>query len=360
MKTPSHGPIPPPPTGAQGGAARARPVRVRRPTQRDIALATGLSQTAVSLVLNRVEPSSSVSAEARQRILNAAQQLGYVPDRIARHRPSVRTHTLACIVPDFTRAGHPALLRGFQTAADAAGHDTLVFDSEGTPERERRALQWLAQGRVDGVLAAFSHTDEDSLFQTVGARAAVALLDRQAQAPVHGFDRLHSDEADAAQAMTQALLDKGHRRIVLLSCAQGTGALHQQGHEAAMALAGLSPQLLPARDASLAAGEQALAGALAGGLAFSAVFASSDLLALGAIAALRAHGRRIPQDVAVVGFDDLPAAQLLHPGLSTVGRNPEGIGRFAARLLITRLDSEAVRPGRSVKLPFQLLLRSTS
>lgn len=356
MKTPSH--IPQQPSDPSITRPR-RPALVRRPTQRDIALATGLSQTAVSLVLNKVEH-SSVSAEARQRILSAAQELGYVPNRSARNLQSARSYTLACVVPDLTNPTYPALVRGFQTAADAAGYDTMVFDSDGTPERERRALKWLAQGHVDGVMAVFFHVDEDALFQAVGARAAVVLLDSQARPPAHGFDRLHINNAAAAQAMTQALIDKGHRRIALLGSARGPGAQRQLGYEAAMALAGLSPQVLNAPDFTQPAGEKTLASALAAGLDCSAVFAANDLLALGAVAALRAAGRRIPEEVAVAGFDDIPTAQLLQPGLSSVSRNEQGIGRFAAKLLIARLDVEAVRPGRSVELPFQLVLRGST
>src|SRR5947207_7539876 len=92
----------------------------RRPTQRDIALATGMSQTAVSLVLNHVEP-STVSVQARERILRTAERLGYVPNRMARNLRSARTHALACIVPDLTNPTYPSLVRGFQSAADAAG-----------------------------------------------------------------------------------------------------------------------------------------------------------------------------------------------------------------------------------------------
>jgi LacI family transcriptional regulator len=333
---------------------------LRRPTQRDIAEATGLSQTSVSLVLNRVAP-STVSEEARERILRTAQQLGYVPNRMARNLQSARTRTLACIVPDITNPTYPALIRGFQSAADAAGYDTMIFDTDGAPEREQRALQWLSQGHVDGVLALFFHVDEATLLASTRGRVAVVQIESQAYQPSRDIDKIYIDNAAAAQAMTEALISKGHQHIAMLCCALGPGAERQRGYHAAMRQAGLQPYLIAAEDFTQAAGLQAMTTELANHFRCSAVFAANDLLAIGVMAALRAAGRRIPDDVAVAGFDDIPAAQLLQPALTTVRRSEQAIGRFAAELLIARLDGpDADRPGRGFELPFQLVLRDSA
>lgn len=333
---------------------------MRRPTQRDIAMATGMSQTAVSLVLNNVA-SSTVSLEARERILQTARRLGYVPNRMARNLQSTRTRTLACIVPDITNPTYPALIRGFQVAADAAGYDTMIFDTDGAPEREARALEWLAQGHVDGVMALFFHTDEAALLEAVRGRTAVVLIESQAYRPSEVIDKLYIDNAAAAQAMTQALIDKGHQHIAILTSPLGPGAERQRGYQAAMQQAGLVPHTIATEDFTQDAGQRAMAAQLAAGFVGSAVFAANDLLAIGAMAALRAAGRRIPEDVAVAGFDDIPAAQLLHPALTTVRRSEQAIGRFAAELLIARLDgADADRPGRGFELPFQLVLRDSA
>jgi len=343
------------------GAPRPAPeVALKRPTQRDIALATGLSQTSVSLVLNGVEP-STVSAPARERILQAAKQLGYVPNRMARNLQSARTQTLACIVPDITNPTYPALIRGFQSAADAAGYDTMIFDTDGTPEREHRALQWLSQGHVDGVMAVFFHVQEVELLKAVRGRVAVVQIESQAHRPSDAIDKIYIDNAAAAQAMTQALIDKGHQRIALLSAPIGPGAERERGFRAAMRQAGLMARTIAADDFTQAAGARAMAAELAGDFRCSAVFAANDLLAIGVMSALRAAGRRIPDDVAVVGFDDIPSAQLLHPPLTTVRRSELSIGRFAASLLIARLNGpEANQPGRGFELPFELVLRDSA
>ena len=337
------------------------PAALKRPTQRDIALATGLSQTSVSLVLNGVEP-STVSAQARERIQQAAQRLGYVPNRMARNLQSARTRTLACIVPDITNPTYPALIRGFQSAADAAGYDTMIFDTDGTPEREQRALQWLSQGHVDGAMAVFFHIQEAELLKATRGRMALVQIESKAHKPSRAIDKLYINNAAAAQAMTQALIDKGHQRIAMLSAPLGPGAERQRGFRAAMRQAGLTARTIAADDFTQAAGARAMTAELAAGdFRCSAVFAANDLLAIGVMSALRAAGRRIPDDVAVAGFDDIPSAQLLHPPLTTVRRSELSIGRFAADLLIARLDgAQAEQPGRGFELPFELVLRDSA
>jgi LacI family transcriptional regulator len=355
--------MPPSTTGKSAPAKGQTPATAatrRRPTQRDIAAATGLSQTAVSLVLNRVEP-STVSAEARERILQTARQLGYVANRMARNLQSARTHTLACIVPDITNPAYPALVRGLQPAAAAAGYDTMIYDTDGTPERERRALDWLSQGHVDGVLAVLFHIDDAELLAATQGRVAVVRVGGRANDPSSPIDRIYVDNAAAAQAMTQALIDKGHRRIVMVSCPLGPGAERRRGFRAAMKQAGLAARVIAAEDFTQAAGARAMSAELAGRFRASAVFAANDLLAIGVMAALRAAGRRVPDDVAVAGFDDIPAAQLLDPALTTVRRSEQEVGRFAAELLIARLDGpDADRPGRGFEWPFQLVMRDSA
>lgn len=332
----------------------------RRPTQRDIAVATGLSQTAVSLALNRVAP-CTVSDETRQRILETAERLGYVPNRVAQNLQSARTHTLACIVPDITNPTYPALVRGFQSAAEAAGYDTMIFDTDGAAVREHRALQWLSQGRVDGVMAVFFHIDDEALSKVMRGGLAVVQIEGRPYRPSPFVDKLYIDNAAAARAMTQALIARGHPRIAMMSCPMGPGAERQRGYLAAMHDAGLSARLITVDDFTQDAGARAMAAELAVGFEADAVFAANDLLAIGVMAALQAAGRRIPHDVAVAGFDDIPAACLMHPALTTVGRSEQTVGRVAADLLIARLDGrDAGLPGRGFEQPFELILRDSA
>src|SRR3984885_15685179 len=137
------------------GSGRDKRARAR-PTQKDIAVAAGVSQAAVSLVLNKSE-TPSVPAVTRERILKLAGELGYQPNHLARMLRSARTMALACVVPDITNPFYPGLVRGVQSVATPAGYDVLMFDTDGREEGETRAVNWLLQGRADGVVGTFFH-----------------------------------------------------------------------------------------------------------------------------------------------------------------------------------------------------------
>src|ERR1700756_3183990 len=136
------------------GLVRERKRSSARPTQKDIAAAAGVSQATVSMVLNKAE-TPSVPDGTRDRILKLAGELGYQPNHSARTLRSARTMTLACVIPDITNPFYPGLVRGVQTVATPAGYDVLIFDTDGHAEGEARAVQWLLQGRADGVVATF-------------------------------------------------------------------------------------------------------------------------------------------------------------------------------------------------------------
>lgn len=347
--------------GADPDRTGKRPrVPFRRPTQQDIAAATGLSQTAVSLVLRHGDV-PAVSADARERILQTAQRLGYVPNRIAQNLQATRSHTFACIVPDITNPTYPAMVRGFQAVAEAAGYDVMIFDTDGNPERERQALRWLLQGHVDGVVAAFFHMAEAELAGLVERGTALVLIGSPARKASMPIDRLYIDNAGAARAMTQALIAKGHRDIAMISPPLGPGEERRRGYRSAMKDAGLRPIEIAADGFVQEDGLRAMTAFLAQRPLCSAVFAANDLLAIGAMAAIRAVGLRIPDHIAVAGFDDIPPAALMVPTLTTVHRFEPAMGRMAAELLIAQLDTNAAeRPGRSIELPYQLVMRDST
>src|ERR1700748_109045 len=135
-----------------GGGERAN----SRPTQKDIALAAGVSQAAVSLLLKKSE-TPSVPDATRARILKVAGEMGYQPNHPARMLRRARTMALACVVPDITTPFYPGLVRGVQSVATPAGYDVLMFDTDGREDGEARAVNWLLQGRADGVVGTFFH-----------------------------------------------------------------------------------------------------------------------------------------------------------------------------------------------------------
>ena len=331
-----------------------------RPTQKDIAAAAGVSQAAVSMVLNKAE-TPSVPAATRTRILKVAGELGYQPHHAARTLRSARTMTLACIVPDITNPFYPGLVRGLQATAAPAGYDVLIYDTDGKLEGERRAVRWLQQGRADGMVGTFFHlqtADFGALGRYGLPMALLAPVPKSRSAlPI---DYLFVDSVGAAAAMTRLLIAKGHRRIAMILGEFGPGRRRAMGYQTVMREAGLAPQLVVDRTSSPGAGTRAMQTLLAqGGRRPTAVFGANDVLAIGAMQAARDAGLSIPSDVAIVGFDDVPTANLL--GLTTV-RQPEfDFGALAARALIERLQPGGLAmPSRGLEMKFEIVERTSA
>ena len=339
---------------------RERKRNSTRPTQTDIAAAAGVSQAAVSMVLNKAE-TPSVASETRDRILKLAGELGYQPNHTARTLRSARTMTLACIVPDIANPFYPGLVRGLQRTAAPAGYDVLIYDTDGLPEGERRALSWLQQGRADGVVGVFFHLRAPDLAAV--ARKGIPIVRLESERKTRGvlpIDSVFIDNAEAAAEMTRFLIHRGHRRIAMILGEFGPGKRRALGYETVMREAGLATDFVVDKTYSEEAGARAMQALLARGRQRpTAVFGANDMLAIGAMQAARNAGLAIPADIAIVGFDDIATAKLL--GLTTV-RQPEfELGRLAARTLIERLRPGGLeRPGKSLELTLEIVERTSA
>jgi LacI family transcriptional regulator len=330
-----------------------------RPTQKDIAVAAGVSQAAVSLVLNKSE-TPSVPAATRARILKLAGEFGYQPNHQARMFRRARTMALACVIPDITNPFYPGLVRGLQSVAAPAGYDVLIFDTDGRPEGEARAVNWLLQGRADGVVATFFHLRIPEL--TVLATKGVPLVRLESQHKLEGplpIDSVYIDNREAAAAMTRYLIARGHRRIAMILAEFGPSKRRALGYGSVMREAGLAPEFVTDSGYSEESGARAMQELLTRKRdKVTAVFGASDVLALGAMQAARNAGLAIPGDIAIAGFDDIPAAKLLD--LTTV-RQPEfDLGALAASTLVRRLQPGGLEfPGKSHELKFEIMKRSS-
>src|SRR3979490_2421357 len=331
-----------------------------RPTQKDIALAAGVSQAAVSMVLNKTE-TPSVPAATRARILKLASELGYQPNHLARMLRSARTMTLACVIPDITNPFYPGLVRGLQSIAAAAGYDVLIFDTDGRAEGEERATNWLLQGRADGVVGTFFHLRIPQL--TTLARKGIPIVRLESQHKPKGplpIDSVYIDNAEASAAMTRYLIERGHQRITMILAEVGPSRQRALGYASVMRAAGLRPDVVTDSRYSEESGARAMSEILARGQERpTAIFGANDMLAVGAMVFARSAGLSVPGDIAIAGFDDIPAAKLL--GLTTV-RQPEfDLGALAARPLIGRLQPGGLEsPGESLELKFEILKRSSA
>ncbi len=333
----------------------------RRPTQEDVARLAGVSQTTVSMVLNN-RGHLAVPEETRRRVLEAAEQLGYVPDTNARSLRTRKTYTIASIIPDITNPFYPEVERGLQDIADQHGYDLIVYNTDGLEEKERQCLLSVMQRRVDGVVASLFHLRVPDLRPLLERGVPVVRLESRPQetGPLP-LDNLYVDSISAARDATSYLLDRGYWPLAIIASKTGPGPLRLQGYMTALAEHGLSVEEDLVVDADFTEhGGYLAAQTLLERRKPRAIFAANDLMAMGALLALRESGLRVPNDVAVMGFDDIPAAKLVQPPLTTVRLHQKHLGRRAAEMLFERLAGKAPSWGRSEAMPFEVITRDSA
>lgn len=339
------------------------PSRTRkRPTQADVARRAGVSQAMVSLVMNDV-PGTPILEETRQRIRDAMDELGYQPNRTARSLRTRKTYTIASVIPDITNPFYPAFERGVQDIAQHLQYDVMIYNTDGLAGREQQVFNSILQNRADGVVAVLFHLTARDLRPVLEDGITIVRFEPQPKTPGPlPLDNLYVDNRKAAHEAVRHLISRGHARIGIIVGQQGPRTTRLLGYQDAMAEAGLA---VP--DAYIQTGDfQQSGGYLAMGQLLqatprpTAIFAENDEMALGALVALRESDLSVPEDVAIVGFDDIPAAKLVTPALTTVSLFPRDVGRRAAEMLFERLQGAASGEGRTEELPFKLVLRESA
>lgn len=339
--------------------------RKKRPTQSDVARVAKVSQAMVSYVLND-NAAITVPDETRHRILDAIRELGYKPNQVARSLRSSKTCTLAVIIPDITNPFYPAFARGIQDVADAHNYDIITYNTDGLLEKERKCIDSVAQGRVDGVIAVLFNIDATKLFPLLDQDIPVVRLEAtRKEAGERPLDNIYLDNVTAARAAVHHLIDRGHTQIGMIAGRGGPIRYRVQGYREALTEAGLtlSDSMLEAGDFNEVGGYYAMQVLLQRQPRCTAVFAANDLMAMGAYMAIKENGMRIPDDVAVVGFDNIPSARLVSPQLTTIDPQQHALGRRAAEMLYERImasSDSAPKHGRSEQHAFELLAREST
>lgn len=307
-----------------------------------------MSVATASRVLN---PNNNhpVSAKLRQRVLAAAAEYDYAVNALARGLKIRRTQTVAVVVHDIRDPYFNECARGIADAADPAGYLAVVCNSDRDPEKELRYVQLAYEQRVSGVLFAGSGF-EDRRYRSEVARKVEALRSYGAWALALSprRDRLPAelpDNVGGARSATQHLLELGHERIAFIDGPAGLISSQQRlaGYRDALQLAGVEFDrgLVEPGDYSVQGGERALATLLDRDAGFTAVFASNDTMGIGCIKELRRRGLKIPRDMSLVGFDDIPLVDAFDPPLTTVSLPMAEIGAAAMRRLIALLASDS-------------------
>ena len=325
-------------------------------TINDVAKRAGVSPVTVSRVLNGAP---NVNATTRARVNQAIGELGYVPNVVARSLRSRRTRSLALILPDITNPFWPTVARGVEDAAQKGGYSVLLCNSDENAEKQARYLEVVVSQQVDGVIIAPCDSDGEKLAILRDRGVATVVIDRR----VDGWevDTVRGDSIGGAHALVRHLIDLGHKRIAMLTGPADTSTSQDRvaGYEAALLHAGLpiDRDLVCYGEFREASGREMMDQLLERCANLTAVFASNNAIALGAIGALAARGLRVPQDVALVCFDDLSSTSQLFPFLTVAAQPAYEMGLEAARLLLSALETKTRAAPRHIMLPSRLIVR---
>ncbi|NIH78464.1 LacI family DNA-binding transcriptional regulator [Amycolatopsis viridis] len=329
----------------------------RPPTILSIAAAAGVSKSVVSRVM-RNEP--GVSARSRQRVLNAAESLGYTPNAAARSLVQKRSNNIGVLVTDLHNPFFVEVLDGINRAAAEHGYRTIITTSSRDPLSESHALQQLIELRADAIVLAGPLGLGTELVADVAGRVPVASLEGSIRVP--SVDLVLGDDHQGAQLAVEHLAALGHQRIALIDGGTAHAATRRRaGYEDAMRRLGLADQI------HVAPGEFTEEGGYQGvhrlfsrpGPRPTAVFASNDLAAIGAINALESLDLRVPGDVSVVGYDNTWLAAMRHISLTTIDQPRPALGEVVVAALLRRID-QAGGEGRHRLLPPRLVVRATT
>lgn len=327
---------------------------------KDIAAATGFSANTVSLALRG---SSRIPQETRDRIRETAEQLDYVPNHVAQSLVGRATKTIGVVLTDLTNPILTVTAQAIESRLSERGYSMMLAASDNDFSKERKALGVLRARQVDGLFVyPAHHRDLDHFRPMRRAGYPIILL---AAFPTDDIDIVAVDDrAGAAQAVAH-LLALGRRRIGLIDDSRQRGNSEKfDGYESALKAAGLvvDPSLLAVPDRRGATGGyRAAAQLIDEGVAFDALFAATDTLAIGAMRLLRERGLRVPEDVAMVGFDDIEAAEFSEIPLSSVRYPAEAVSAFAVeRLLELILAPEELPAPKTVLIEPMLIVRRSS
>lgn len=330
----------------------------RRITQKEVAERAGVAQATVSLVLNGGR--DKVALETAERIEAAIAELGYQPNRFAQALRTQRSRVIACVVPDLTNPFYPSLVVAVQKVARAAGYEVITIDTEGREANERQVVQAAQYGRFDGIVGVFFKLGARELAPL--GKAGVPIVRIEVSRKAGGslpIDDLYIDNEAAARALTGHMLALGHRHITMIAAPGGPQRVRLQGYLDAMASAGCEPNVLEAEHFTVEGGRHAADALVESGRPVTAIIAANDMMAIGVMQSLIAHGLAIPGDISVAGFDDILASALVTPSLTTIAQFQDRLGAAAAEKLLDRLANGADEPGRAEEMPYEIIIRGS-
>jgi LacI family transcriptional regulator len=326
-------------------------------TIRDVARRAGVAPITVSRVLNN---SGYFSPEIKARVDTAAAELNYVPNLLARSLRSHRTNTLALVLSDVTNPFWTTVARGVEDAASGEGFTVFLCNSDENERKQAEYLAVLLRKRVDGILLVPARSTPEPVRAIQRQGIQVVVMDRSV--PGAQVDVVRGSSLEGAQLLMRHLLELGHRQIAVLSGPEQVSTARErvEGARQALVAAGLSPGSLSVlyHGYTVDSGYQMARQALALTPRPTAFFAANNFIAIGALQALRERHLRVPDDLSLVAFDDLPISWMAEPFLTVAAQPAYEMGRRATELLLQRIVDPTL-PWQEVVLPMELIIRQS-
>jgi LacI family transcriptional regulator len=328
-------------------------------TIHDVAKRAGVAPITVSRVINNT---GYISVETRKVVKEAIAELGYVPNVLARSLRSKRTNTLALVLTDITNPFFTIIARGVEDIASDAGFNVIFCNTDESEEKEEKYIQLLLQKQVDGILLVPAKSSSKSVDYILEQGTPAVVLDRSV--PNKTIDVVRCDSEDGAYQLVKMLLGLGHRHIAVLngSIDVSTSQDRLSGYKRAMEEAGAGDdELYFYGNFNQASGYELARQAMSHHPRPTAIFAANNLIAIGALWALKDMGLKVPDEIAVVSFDDLPQNLVAYPFLTVATQPAYEMSKKATELLIERLNGKSPEDKyQEVILPVEIIVRASS
>jgi LacI family transcriptional regulator len=327
-------------------------------TIKDVAARAEVSVATVSHVINNTR---FVTPELRERVLASMRELDYEPNLVARGLRSHRTNLIALIIPDITNPYFPEVARGVQDVVNEHDYVGIMCNSDRDSKQERRFLHMLSRQHVEGIIINPAGVTADDLLPIQQEGVPIVVFGHQIAHPA--FDSVMIDDCQASRDIVAHLIARGHRRIAHLGSPRpNSGRLRYEGYARALQEHDLilDASLVTEGPWTQKGGYNAMNALLQRQPLPTAVFAANDLMAIGAMLAIQGAGMRIPDDIAVAGFDNIDQAACVTPSLTTVHQPKYEVGRKLAEVLFSHLRKEAPSEPQCVVLPYSLEIRAST
>ena len=327
---------------------------------KDIAAKAGVSIATVSHALRRPE---RVSEATRKKVLAAADEVGYMRNNLAASLRTSRSGNIVAIIPDVADGHNAGIIKAIEKVAHSRGYSVLLGDTQGSEKREREFAAMTRSRQADGIILMSHRLPFDASRDDFSVSSLPPLVNGCEFTGIENLPTIAIDDRQAAVDATTHLIDFGHRKIAVITGDMETSSSRNRldGFRHAMSEAGLEvkEQWLVYGEYSASCGENAADTLLVRKNRPTAIFCFSDEIAMGCMYSLRQHGFRVPDDISIIGFDDIPFAKYLAPSLTTVAQPQDEIGAVCATILLDLIDGKKPEKLHNI-LPHRLVVREST